>query len=214
MSVTFPLPLASFWGWLPLESAEPRLVPQQDFSGLGSGRILAHDLASPLWRAEAQMAAMTLSEQRRFDAAMASLDGALGSFDFTPLSRRSPVEDPSGVALGAAAPEIHTVGEDNKSLRLSGLPAGYQLRAGDYLSFEIGGRNILHILAEDALAAGSGVTPLFEVRAHLRPGTATGLAVTLVDPLCAMKIDPQTYNPGRRQGAVRVGVSFECVQAV
>src|SRR5690606_29871631 len=100
-----------------------------------------------------------------------------------------PAADPGGVILDASEVTIHTIGSNNRSLRLEGLPAGYVLTAGDALAFDYGAspvRRAWHRLAETVTASGSGLTPLFDLSTHLRPGATTGLAVTLKKPAAKM----------------------------
>lgn len=212
MALTYPLSLDVFWNWLPVRSAPFNLDPRQEISGQGSGRIIAAELASPLWRISVDVAELVLSEQAKAAALMEALDGAQKTFLATPKARPFPLEDRNGLILGAAAPVIDSVGADNKSLSIGGLPAGYQLRTGDFLSFVISGRHHLHRLVEDGAANGAGVTAPIELRPHLRPGAAAGAAVTLVNPVAEMLVTPGSYEPGATRGAVLAGMTFNAVQ--
>lgn len=212
MALTYPLPLETFWNWLPVRSAPFVLDRREEISGQGSGRILASELSSPLWRMSVDVAELVLSEQSRAAALMAALDGAHKTFLATPKARPFPAEDPGGVILGAAAPVIDAIGADNKSLSIAGLPAGYQLRAGDFLSFMIAGRPHLHRFVEDGAAGPAGVAGPIELRPHLRPGASAGAAVALVEPVAEMIVVPGSFEPGASRGAVLAGMTFAAIQ--
>lgn len=212
--LVYPLSLAVFWNALPIASAPFRLSRYDEASGLGSGRIISAETASPLWRAAIGFPDLTLAERDLIPALIESLDGAQKSFLASPKARAFPYYDPAGAILGGATPEIAAVGADNKSLTIEGLPAFYQLRTGDFFSFQVSGRHHLHQFAESGTASGAGVTPSLEVRPHFRPGVAAGLAVTLARPLCQMIIEPGTYEPGAHRGAMLSGLAFTAVQKV
>src|SRR5690606_16055831 len=104
-----------------------------------------------------------------------------------------------------------SVGENNKSLSLSGLPAGYVLTIGDkgqivYSSSPT--RNFFFEVSETVAADGDGLTPEFEVFPHLPPGLTTGLSVTLIKPACRGFIMPGTFNPGTARGMITTGAGF------
>jgi hypothetical protein len=118
--------------------------------------------------------------------------------------RPYPRNDPTGSLLGAAAPVIASLPAGGRSMTLSGLPAGYILRAGDYLSFTRGSpvRHEMHQIVTDAVANGSGVSPEFEVVPGIRPGVTVSTAVVLARPFFravlvpgSLKFAPFTRGP-------------------
>jgi len=119
------------------------------------------------------------------------------------------------VAGATRTPAINSVGANNKSLRLSGLPSGYVLTAGDYLSYDYGSsptRRAFHRIVETVAADAAGLTPLFEVRPHLASGITTGLSVTLRKPAAKVFIVPETFDPGTARSMVTEGMQFEVMQ--
>src|SRR5690606_26037824 len=101
------------------------------------------------------------------------------------LRRPYPLAYPDG-DFSEAGVAVHTVGEDNKSLRLDGLPSSFVISRGDYLAISEADSpapayGALYQSMETVVAV-AGVTPSFEVRPHLRPGTAVNDPVILKQP--------------------------------
>lgn len=189
MALTFPLSLNDFADRLRIVSAPFVLEEQQELSGLASGDVLAAQLAPSRWTADVTLAAERHTKARAVQALIESLSGPIQSFYLYCPTNCYPAADPGGIILGANTVTIHTIGANNKSLRLAGLPAGYALGVGDALAFDYGSnpvRRAWHRLAEPAVAAGDGITPLFDLSHHLRPGVTTGLPVTLKKPAAKM----------------------------
>ncbi len=213
MSVSFPLtglidalkPVqAAFW---------------QDFgqetSGQGSGVVLAKDLRPDLWHAKFTSMAMNHAQIMQVMAQISALRGSMFTFyAYNPMAAY-PQSDPTGSVLGSAAVKINSLGGDNISLSLKGLPASYKLKAGDMLSFDYGSPSsrALHQLVENATANGAGVTPSFQVSSYIRTGAATDLAVTLIKPSCEMMMVPGSVNVSS-VSRMKSQISFECIQVL
>lgn len=196
MALTLPLSLADFFDTLKVRSAPFVLIEQQEYSGLGTGEGLAHDLGPRLWQAQVESAPMALAEAQALLARIEALDGSINAFYAYNPSKAYPDADPSGSILGASTPTIHTIASNRKEMRLTGLPAGYVLTAGDMLAVDYGSpsRRALIRIVTGATASGGGLTPLFEVRPHLRPGIVTTLPVSLVKPAMKAKIVPGSLS--------------------
>ena len=86
------------------------------------------------------------------------------------------------------------------------------------LSFTYGSgptRYALHRIVSDTVVAnGSGVTPLFEVVPHIRPGAATSTAVELIRPYCKAIIIPGSVQAGTARKSKVRGLSFEIIQTL
>ncbi len=188
----------------------------QEQSGLGSGAVLTKDLRPPLWWGAFEGRQLTHAQAAEVEALIEAMDGSIETFHAWNTARWFPITDYQGAALGAATVRIHTVGADNKSLRLKNLPAGYALTRGDLLSFDYGapGSRACHRVVEAAAVAdGSGITPSFEVRPHIRAGAAVDQIVSLIRPGPEMRIIPGTYEPSfvdRRFASIR----FEAIQVL
>lgn len=217
MSLTFPLPLASFADRLKIVSVKWQLQRRDEVSGLGSGQILAAQLSPPLWTAPVTLAPMYHDEADQIQALIESLDGSINDFYLYNPRRAYPQADPTGTILGAATPTIAALGPDNKSIQIQGLPNGYTLTAGDFLAFNYGSnpvRRALHRFVETGSANGSGSTPVLEVRPHIRPGAVVGSVVTLIKPAARVFIVPDSFDPGDTTSVIASGMSFQVMQRI
>lgn len=194
MAISFPLAVADLADILPVGFVSFELGEQQELSGLGGGELLAADLGPRLWQAQVRTPQLSHDAVRRLKARFLSLDGALNAFELYDTRGKFPQGDPGGTILGASTPSIDTLDANNKAMKVDGLPAGYALRYGDFISFlyASGAKRALHMIVEDATADGSGLTPLFEVRPHIRPGATTSTAVLLVKATGRFKLMPGT----------------------
>lgn len=167
----------------------------QEQSGLGDGTVLTKDLRPALWWGVFEARQLTHAQADQVAARIESMAGSIDTFRAWNPARWYPQADYRGVTLGAATVQIHTVGGDNKSLRLKGLPAGYLLTPGDLLSFVYGSGSIAcHRVTAASTADGVGVTPLFAVAPHIRDGAAEDIVVTLIKPGPEMRIIPGSYE--------------------
>jgi len=98
---------------------------------------------------------------------------------------------------------------------IGGLPVGYRLATGDYLSIRAAnGTHHFHQLTEDGAADAVGATPLLGVVPAISTAIAAGDAVTLVDPVFAAVIDPATLRDGALTRRGLEGISFTLVQTL
>lgn len=215
MALSFPASLPSLADKLDIRSVEWQLRRYDELSGLGSGEMLAAQLAPPRWSGSVSLVAMTHAKAAEVQALFEALDGPMNSFYLYAPQKQFPVMDPDGSILGTDTPTIHTIGVNNRSLRLQGLPEGYVLSVGDFLSFSYGEnpeRRAFHRVVERVVASSSGVTPLFEMRPHLRPGVAVDLPVALVRPAAKVFVVPDSFTPGTASAAWTEGMSFQVMQ--
>lgn len=189
MALTYPLSLSAFADKLRIVSAPFVLEEQHELSGLGSGEVLAAQLAPARWTTTVTLAPERHLKAREIQVLIESLSGSIQSFYLYCPTNCYPAKDPGGVVLGASAVKIASIGGDNKSLALNTLPANYVITAGDALAFDYGSnptRRAWHRAAETVTANGSGVTPAFAVTPNLRPGATAGAAVVLKKPAAKM----------------------------
>lgn len=184
----------------------------QQMSGQADGVLLTQNLRPPLWQATLSSNRMGHDAYGEAQALIESMDGARLSFHVWNPARQWPLADPHGATLGASTVTIHSIGDDNHTMRLQGLPSGYVLSRGDMLSFDFGAppRRALHRVVRAATADGDGITPMFEVYPHLRPGAAAGQVVTLVRPAMEAIITPGSYEP--QAVAVRGQLTLSVIQ--
>lgn len=218
MAISFPRSTASLADTFRIRSVRWILQEQQQYSGLGSGEFLVADLGPRFWKADITFAAMADVDAAEFQADIETLDGSINEFYLYDPRKMYPRADPDGSILGASAVQIATVGANNKSLSVSGLPAGYVLSKGDLFHFDYGTspvRRALHRISETVAANGSGVSPFFEVRPHFRPGVAAGLPLALKKPAAKMKIVPGSFDPGiGNLGGITSGMALQAQQTL
>lgn len=214
MALTFPLSLQNLADLLPIESAPWNLVYQQEFSGLGSGEGLAHDLAPPLLEAEVSTGPMYNDDAYAVQARLNALMGSVQSFYLTNPAKPGPRMDPKGEILGSATPALSFIGANRKIVRINSLPAGYVISAGDFFHVDYGtGRRALIQAVEASTASAGGVAPEFEVTPHLRPGVTTTLAVQLIKPAAKVKLVPGTFRL-ENSGALHSRLRFTARQTL
>jgi hypothetical protein len=213
MALTFPLSLAAFADTLPIASNPFILEEMQELSIAGSGETIAATLAPSRWTSPVMLARMVHTKARAVQARLEAMSGPVQSFFLHCVTNSFPAADPGGEILGEAAVTIHAIGGNNRSLRLTGLPAGYVLSPGDALAFSYGSnpvRRAWHRLAEGSEASSGGLTPLFELSTPLRPGVAEGLAITLKKPAAKMFIVPKSVSVSHT--ARHSTISFQAMQ--
>lgn len=204
MALTEPLDLLStFEGWAP----EFDLMARQEQSRHASGRTRTKDFGSPLWVASFISRLLTRDELDHWRAKLKAASIDQMEFKAWPLTRVWPILHPDGVAGDISAAAIDTIGINDKSIRISGLP-GVSLSVGDYV--ELNGN--LHQVMEGATTS-AGLTTLFEIRPHLWPGTATGQPVIIERPSCLMTIRPGSVSTASNTTNGFGTVSFEAIES-
>lgn len=198
MAISYPLDiLADFPGW----PTEFDLFHRQEYSRTAGGMTIAKDMGTPLWRASYQTRSLRPSELDQWRARLSALDGSIQRFMGRP-GRCYPIAHPNGQGLGSVdAVKVATIGANNKSVTLSGLPAGYKASVGDYMQI---GQQLYQIV---------DVSAGFEVRPHLAPGTAVGNVVVLVRPSVPMIILPGTLTTTAELATGRGAISFQAVES-
>jgi hypothetical protein len=193
------------------ETFEFSVMQRQEISRSADGVTRAKDLGDALWKITASTRPMLSSDALAYEAKLRSLNGAIGTFLAGDPSRCNPRAHKDGLFDDDAV--VNDLGIDNKSLKLGGLDPGFKISAGDYLSTA---GYALHQAMQDAVADGSGITTLFEVFPHIRPGMfsespATG--VTLKQPQAEFALEPGSLSRRRLSGPWW-SVSFSGVQII
>lgn len=192
--LTFPLALSVLNDIIPVGRAKFRLMNNQELSGMGSGQILAAELAPSLWTAEVSTPQYPHDKIDQVQARLEALDGSIRSFYLADPKRLYPQYDPNGTKLAGFTPTINSINANMRAISLGGLPGLYAITVGDLLCFDYGSpaRRSFHRVVESATAGNSsGITAQFEIRPLVRTGTTTGLTVTLIKPAfkCILKPD-------------------------
>lgn len=215
MPITFPVSLGGFASRLRVNDFHWRLLDFVETAGTTLGQAIVNELAPRRWRAEVTLARMSWEAAEDLEATINAI-GPTGTFLLHDPKRIGPRSDPSGASLNALDPVIHTVGSDNRTLRVQGLPAGFVLSRGDMMSIPYASapqRRLLLQASETVAASGAGVTPLFEVRPFLRPGLAPGQTVTLVRPAAKVMFEPGSFSRGKPVTKLLVGgMAFSAIE--
>lgn len=138
MPLAYPLARETFFDVLPIASMNLHLPEAVTLARTAGGEQLPAELGERLWTGQVTLGPLLRAETGRPEVLIDILRGAGRSFLVYDRRRPAPLSDPAGAILGAAAPVIDTLGADARELRVGGLPVGYQLSSGDYLSFPYG----------------------------------------------------------------------------
>ncbi|MBL9046803.1 MAG: hypothetical protein JNK34_05745 [Tabrizicola sp.] len=209
--LSFPLQLADFWASLKILNFDVlRLGGGLQSQNTGDGEVIQSRTGQRLW--EGDVALVAGPDHAATEALLTALQDPGRSFMIEAHDRPFPLRDPNGALLGASAPIIATLPAGGRSMTVSGLPAGYVLSPGDYISFTRGSpvRHELIKVVTGAVANGSGVTPEFEVSPGIRPGTTVSTALRLARPQFRAMIVPGSvrFAPVGPARGPRPGPSF------
>lgn len=203
--LSYPVPLATFFAGLKVASGDLRLTGGVQENTTGGGEVITSAIGARLWEADATIAAS--DDPGATEAVLAALQVPGRTFFADARKRPFPLSDPTGAILGASTPVIASLPAGGRSLTLSGLPAGYAVKSGDFLSFTRGTplRYEMHQIVTDAVASGGGISGEFEVVPGIRPGVIVGAAVVLVRPFFRAVLVPGSlkftpFSLGPRQG--------------
>ncbi|WP_375571238.1 hypothetical protein ABWH93_01205 [Seohaeicola saemankumensis] len=216
MALTYPLSYGQFLGVLRVEEVTFRLSHPQEHTRLGEGTVISASLGASLWTGTIRLAQANHIRHAQMEALIGLMDQPGATFLCHDPRYVGPASDPSGSILGSRTVTIHSVASNMRELRLTGLPSGYLLSAGDMLGFQYGAnpvRYALHRIVIGGTASSGGLTPLMEVVPTLRPGAVAGLTVSLIRPACKARLLPEpTYGSGRQ--ALSRGASFDFIQTL
>lgn len=218
MALTYPLSLATFVDTLLCERVTcdlPELVEQSRTAG---GEQLMADMGERLWTGRIDLGKMVRSEIGRPEVLIQVVKQGM-TFQCYDRRRMYPLLDPTGSILGASSVTILALGGDPREMSLAGLPVGYTLSAGDYLSFAYSSlsvtRQALHKVVDATVVAnGSGQTALFEVVPPIRPGAAAAAAVTLKKPYAKAVMVAGSAAPSDGRSTLYEGLGFDWVQTL
>jgi len=215
MVQTLPMPLADFWSPLRVASLSLSLPSASELSRTAGGEIIVAELGARLWTARVTLVPISIENAAALQVKLRLLQRAGASLHVSPRIGNYPARDPNGVIADSYI-TIASLPLGNQTLSLAGLPSGYALSAGDYLSFSYGTPAIqaFHQLAGDARADALGVTAAFEIVPQIRPGAAIGASVTLVKPAFKALLLPGSLNEGALQRTRLSGITFDLIQTL
>lgn len=199
MALTFP-----FLDILPLSRTrtfEFFLRVRKERARETAGRARGKLIGPALWRVSIGSGPLSYSVGKALEARLLTLVHDEKRFKAWDIRTPFPFFDPNG-NIPVESVTIDTVGTNNTSLRLFGLPTGYVVNVGDKLEIvHSSTRSSLVEAVEPATATIDTRTPLFEVRPYLRPGVTAGMVVKLHRPGAYFLIDDESVkvvnSPGK-----------------
>lgn len=218
MTQAFPLSLAEFAHLLPIKTFAWRLQMQQEISGLGGGEIIVADGAPPYWTSKVGLDSMPHDEAGEIQSIVDALSTPLMPFYFHDPRSPYPKADPNGALLGASTVRIAEVRNNNKEIKLKGLPGLYTLSRRDWFSFDFGAspvhRAYHRVLTPTVTADAFGNTGWIEFRPFLLAVPPVDTVVTLANAAAQCVIVPKSFNEGQPAGTRNYGMSFEIRQVL
>ena len=216
MALSFPLSYPQFLGALRVQEVTFRLSHPQEHTRLGDGTVISASLGASLWTGTIRLAQANHARHAQMEALIGLMDQPGASFLCHDPRYMGPATDQTGSSLGSRTVTVHSVASNMRELRLTGLPSGYALSAGDMLGFQYGSnpvRYALHRIVVGGKASSSGLTPMLELVPNLRAGAVAGLTVSLIRPACKARLLPEpSYGAGRQ--ALSRGASFKFIQTL
>jgi hypothetical protein len=208
MTTTFPVGVSDFMALLPIRSVRWRLSEFYEESGTALGQIIRSEIAAPKWLAEVEIAPQTHDNARRVRSIIRRI-GKYGTFNLYNPAQAYPASDPDGSIVGSSTVTIHAI--SGRTIRLTGLPASYDLAWGDMISVSGSGYRGLFEVNDDISANGSGITGFFEVTPSPKAWMDDGDSVDLKKPTCRMMF--LDYDEGGSEIAYASGGTFTAIEA-
>lgn len=209
MTLTFPRPF-------PIEkirSIDFNLVEYMGVNLLVGGQTQVRSAAARRWRAVCTTPPVTEAEAQKWEAWRDSQRGGLrDALIYHPARAYPAAYREAAINAGGFVPMVKagggafTGGAVVTSLAtyvigLSGLPAAFQMSAGDLVGLIGGnGKYAVHRIVEDAVADGSGLASLAveaEVLTNVFSVGSPGVTANFVKPACVMTFEAGTWSAGR-----------------
>lgn len=208
MALTYPYPLSFLADCLRGDRINLSLKRNDEMSGSGDGRFWTYSLAKPLWQVSIDLYSKSAAHAREINAKIYALDGS------TPFLWADPFySGPEGGNAGGGV-TVGAISADRDTISLAGLPAGFQITAGDYFSVtHTNGREYFATFAESGTAGGSGNVSNLTVRPTVPFGVTVGASVRLATPRMKVMIPPGGFQPfSNFKGRWGDGASISLVQ--
>lgn len=202
--------LADFPGW----TTDFDIPSRDEQSATAGGRVITKDMGPPLWTTTLVSKTLRSSDLDEWRAKLQALQGTQQQFLGYSLSKVWPRlyprgSWPTGGSFTGFTANLSAVAADRKTIKVSALPAGFQLSVGDLLQI---GTTDLHRVGEAATAP-SGTTGDFEVYPNIWPGVTTATAVSVKRPHCLMAVVPGSVSAQADPSTGSGTVSFQGYEA-
>lgn len=210
MTLTFPR--TDILAGLTFPATTPRIKPlwRQETSRSAGGVTLVKDLGPLLWQVSYLTTAIERDRAGEVEADLLTLENGGQLFEGYDPARPFPASDKLSPLTGVT---IHSIRTDRLALRITGLPAGFVLTKGDWLSIDDGTN--LHLLraAQTSVSTGTGLSPWFEIRPGLRPSIVVAMPVVLRYAPARFMVDPGTVLRSPVDG-LRDTLSWSATQVI
>lgn len=213
----FPLSLAEFFDAEIIREAAFDLGEAMTSSETGGGELVLSQRGVRLWGGSILMPTLKARRQAPQRALLNALRAPGATFLIADIAMRFPAADPQGMILGGVSPMVAARGSTWTQMSIGGLPAGYQISAGDHLSVIFGGAAARRAYFEVVRGASvvAGVAGPISVVPPIPDGVQVGNAVQLLSPALKAKVVPKSYGGARRvPGRMATGLTFEWRQTL
>lgn len=195
---------------LNIRSGRIEALRRAESSTDADGRSFVKDLGPFLWSVSYSTAPMSISDAVDLETDLLTLDGGLNLFEGFDPRRAAPLKD-DGSDLALVF--VSHINDARTKMQLSGLPEGFRLSKGDYVSIDDGLNLHLMRMVEGRTAGASGETGSFEVRPHIRAGIQVGSPAVLRGASARFQIDPKSLDVSQIDMMSAV-VSFAGLQVI
>lgn len=155
---TGPIPADGFAELLPIRSISWTLDEFVNSSGIANGQLLTVERAHPKWRARLELSNMSAEVAREVRARINRV-GKQRQFYLYPVDSKFPASDPYGFEIAGFSVAVSDIGSTRLALKLAGLPDGYRIQWGDFLSVTTDtNRRVLLQAGENETAGSDGET--------------------------------------------------------
>lgn len=208
MALTFPLPLAAFRDTLGVASMSVPTCPSvNEESRTTGGDVIRSNAGAALWQGDIALIPTDHAGGREVQVMLDLLTREGASFLMQPHGYTKPPLGDATVTLGGVA-------QNNRDVTLLGLPRGYELHRGDFLSWTYASNPVrygFHQVVTGGAANDSGRL-VVEVGPIVRPGWAAGAIVRVGAP--RFKAVLRRSSPGRAEGLITSGITFSYLQTL
>lgn len=214
MAFSRNLALSSFWGLLKINSIELSVHEPRQTERTGGADFLTASMGEPLWRGTVTATRRAHVDAHLLNARLRLAERPGSTFRWTPTTADFQVDDPQGTVLGAASVSVVNVKADG-DLVILGVPTGYSIAGGRFLSFNYGSgpaRWALHQVMSARTSTGPGDDMELVVQPPVRVGWQAGDAVTLHKPTALAAIVPESARYGVMVPGYGEGISFDFIQ--
>ncbi len=215
MAISFPRDFPTVKGFTNGSTFMPLYTQTRALSGGGSVEVA--DLATMRWAGKYQTTNLLDVEYGEWSAWLDSLRGGIKQFKgYHPL-RKYPTTYPLGwagltKAVGGApftgTANLVSIAGSNVEVVVDGLPASFVLQEGDFLSFPIGGVEMLYRITEGSTSSGGGSITVGIVPPVLASASSS-VVVTLEKPFCLMRLVGDTVRSIRPARIASISFSGE-----